>query len=215
MMFGLLFSCVHSGPHADHGGHEHHRGHRFENAEEWVAHFEDPSRDAWQMPDEVIAALELTPKMLVADIGAGTGYFAVRLAAAVPQGQVYGVDIEPDMVRYMNERAQRQGLANLTAVLGAPNDPKLPSPVDLVLIVDTVHHIGERVAYFQRLRDQLRPGGRVVIVDFVMGDLPIGPPEEMKLAPETLEQEMTAAGFVRSAEHAFLPHQYMLVFTAP
>jgi SAM-dependent methyltransferase len=211
----LMTACTHSGPHAGHDGHDHHRGHRFEDAEQWATHFENPERDAWQKPDEVIAALDLAPTDHVADIGAATGYFAVRLAAAVPQGQVWGIDIEPDMVRYLNERAEREGLTNLRAVLGAADDARIPEPVDLVLVVNTYHHIGERVAYFERLKSQLRPGGRVVIVDFLMGDLPVGPPDAMKLPPETVEEELAAAGFTRRARHAFLPHQYVLELAAP
>ncbi len=115
--------------------------HRFEKAEEWAPRFEDPERDAWQKPDEVIAALALPPDAKVADLGSATGYFAVRLARAVPKGHVYGVDIEPDMARYLTERARHEGLNNLTAVVGEPADPKLPEPVDLVLVVDTYHHI--------------------------------------------------------------------------
>ncbi|AKJ08207.1 Methyltransferase type 11 [Archangium gephyra] len=133
--------------------------HRFENAEEWAKRFEEPERDAWQKPDEVVKALSLPADAKVADIGAGTGYFAVRLARAVPQGRVYGVDIEPDMVRYMGERAKRENLGNLEAVLGEPGDAKLPEPVDVALVVDTYHHIGDRVVYLKRLGEKLRPGG--------------------------------------------------------
>jgi cyclopropane fatty-acyl-phospholipid synthase-like methyltransferase len=187
--------------------------HRFENAEEWAKRFEDPARDEWQKPDAVVTALALKPDAKVADVGAGTGYFAVRLARAVPQGRVYGVDIEPDMVRYLGERARREGLAHLTAVLGEPHDAKLPEPVDLVLVVDTYHHISERVAYFQGLRTKLVPGGRLAIIDF-REESPKGPPSQHKLAPEQVEAELKAAGYRRVASHDFLPDQYFLVFEA-
>jgi SAM-dependent methyltransferase len=125
----------------DHGAH---RQHPFKDAERWARVFDDPSRDAWQKPDAVIGALALASDALVADIGSGTGYFAVRLARAVLEGHVYGADVEPDMVRYLAERGRREGLANLTSVQAAPEDPRLPRPVDLVLVVNTYHHIGER-----------------------------------------------------------------------
>ncbi len=131
--------------------HQGHMPHSFDNADEWAKRFEDPARDAWQKPDEVVAALALAPDAKVADVGSGTGYFAVRLARAVPRGHVYGADIEPDMARYLAERARREGLSNLTPVLAAADDAKLPEPVDLVLVVNTYHHIGEREAYFRRL----------------------------------------------------------------
>lgn len=189
----------------------HTRGHSFSDAERWARVFDDPARDRWQKPDEVIAALALAPDATVADIGAGTGYFAVRLARAVPKGRVYAVDIEPDMVRYLGERAQREQLANLQPVRGKPDDPQLPAPVDRVLIVDTYHHIGERVAYFGRLRERLKPGGAAAIVDFTL-ESPVGPPRSARVAADVVRAEMQRAGYALAAQHDFLPHQYFLVF---
>jgi cyclopropane fatty-acyl-phospholipid synthase-like methyltransferase len=185
--------------------------HRFENAEEWAKRFEEPGREAWQKPDEVVAALALAPDAKVADIGSGTGYFAVRLARAVPKGRVYGVDVEPDMTRYLGERAKREGLSNLEAVLGEPADTKLPEPVDVALIVDTYHHIGERVTWLRRLGEKLNPGGRVVIIDF-RKESPKGPPARHKLSPEQVREELEAAGYRLTQTHDFLPDQYFLVF---
>ncbi len=192
----------------DHGGHYQHQ---FQGAEHWARMFDDPARDAWQKPDDVIRALAPASDALVVDIGSGTGYFAVRLARAVPQGHVYGADIEPDMVRYLAERGRREGLANLTSVEAAPNDPRLPRPVDLVLVVDTYHHIGERVSYFGRLRQSLRPGGRVAIIDF-LPDAPEGPPRQARIAAAAVKEEMGQAGYGLATEHTFLPYQYFLVF---
>jgi len=211
----LTAACAHRAPTGMEGGrHGAHHGaipHRFENAEEWAKRFEDPARDAWQKPDEVVTALAPRPDAKVADIGSGTGYFAVRLARAVPEGRVYGVDIEPDMVRYLGERARREGLGNLRAVLGEPADPKLPEPVDLAIIVDTYHHMSDRVAYMRRLGETLRPGGQVAIVDFHK-ESPKGPPAEHKLSPEQVREEMEAAGYRLARSHDFLPDQYFLVF---
>ena len=191
--------------------HTHH--HDFKGAEHWSKVFDDPARDAWQKPHEVISALALAPDAAVADIGAGTGYFAVRLAHMTPGGRVYAVDIEPDMVRHLRERAAKSGLANLEPVHGKPDDPKLPAKVDKVLIVDTYHHIDDRVAYFKRLRASLKPGGEVAIIDFTM-DSPVGPPKRTRIPPQQVEDEMTRAGYARSAQHGFLPNQYFLVFRA-
>jgi len=121
------------------------------------------------------------------------------------------VDIEPDMVRYLEERAKREKLANLLAVTGAPDDARLPDKVDLILLVDVYHHIEDRVAYFQRLRNALRPGGRVAIIDFRL-DSPEGPPRAARIGPEAVLAEMTAAGYRLAADHAFLPRQYFLIF---
>jgi SAM-dependent methyltransferase len=193
----------------DHGGHHEHR---FQDAERWTRVFDDPARDAWQRPDDVIRALALSPDALVADVGSGTGYFAVRLARAVPKGHVYGVDIEPDMVRYLAERGRREGLANLTSLAAAPGDPRLPRAVDMVLMVNTYHHIAERPAYFGRLRQSLRPGGRVAIIDY-LPDAPSGPPRQARIPASFVKEEMGRAGYGLVGEHTFLPHQYFLVFT--
>ena len=189
-----------------------HGEHRFDNAERWAKSFDDPSRDAWQKPDEVVRALALPADATVADIGAGTGYFAVRLARAVPQGRVVGVDISPGMVRYLDERAKREGLVNVAAQLGGEKEPRLPAPVDLVIVVDTYHHIGAREQYFRRVRDSLKPGGRLAIIDFRAGG-PVGPKHGL-ISPEQVKKELAGAGFELAQEHAFLPHQFFLVFRA-
>src|SRR5690606_7854388 len=133
--------------------------------------------------------------MSVADVGAGTGYFAVRLSKAVGAGgKVVAVDIEPDMVRWLDERAKREGLANLEARLGAPADPKLaPSSIDRVLVVDTWHHLEDRPAYAKKLAEALRPGGSVFVVDFTKAS-PHGPPPAMRLTPEEVSADLRAAG---------------------
>jgi cyclopropane fatty-acyl-phospholipid synthase-like methyltransferase len=201
----LLGSAAAQAPHT-------HR-HSFSDAERWARVFDDPARDAWQKPEQVISALRLAPDAHVADIGAGTGYFAVRLARAVPQGRVYAVDIEGDMVRHLRERAAREKLPNLVPVLGTADDPRLPQKVDRVLIVDTYHHIDARVEYFRRLRAALKPGAEIAIVDFTL-DAPIGPPKSARLPAQAVIDEMQRAGYALAAKHDFLPHQYFLVFRA-
>lgn len=185
--------------------------HDFSGAEQWSKYFDDPERDRWQKPHEVIHALGLPPDAVVADVGAGTGYFAVRLAHMTPTGRVFAVDIEPDMVKYLAERARREKLRNLEAVLGRPDDPRLPAKVDRVLVVDTYHHIGARSAYFGRLRGDLKPGGEVAIIDFAP-ESPVGPPPASRVPRQQVVDEMQRAGYVLSAEHTFLPNQYFLVF---
>jgi len=195
--------------HAQQG--EQHMHQRFDDAERWAKVFDDPARDAWQKPEELIGALGLAPDAAVADLGSGTGYFAVRLARAVPRGRVYGADLEPDMVRYLNERAAREKLPNLSSQLATPDSPSLPAPVDLVLVVDTYHHIGSRGKYFGALRKSLKPAGRVAIVDF-KPDSPVGPPKRHRIAAQAVVEEMARAGYRLAAEHAFLPYQYFLIF---
>jgi len=171
--------------------------------------WDDPARDAWQMPDRVLAALALKSDQVVADIGSGTGYFTVRLARSA--AKVYGSDIEPDMVSYLDKRAAREGLKNIVAIKASADSPNLPEPVDLILIVDTYHHIGNREAYFRRLATSLKPGGRIAIIDF-KPDSPDGPGKEFRFTPEQIEAEMSAAGYKLAARYDFLPRQNFLVF---
>jgi cyclopropane fatty-acyl-phospholipid synthase-like methyltransferase len=187
-------------------GHFHHR---FDDAERWAKVFDDPARDDWQKPAEVIAALALAPDARVADIGAGTGYFAMRLARQVPQGKVYAVDVEPDMVRHLDDRARTEALDNVVAILAADDDARLPEAVDLVLVVDTYHHIADRKAYFRRLAPSLRDGGRLAIIDFTP-EAPMGPPVEHRISADQVITELGAAGYRLVARHDFLPNQYFL-----
>ncbi len=186
--------------------------HRFSNAEKWARIFDDPARDAWQKPHEVIQALKLKPDAVIADIGSGTGYFAARFANMTPQGRVYGLDTEPDMVKYLAERAKREGLKNITAVQAKPGALKLPEPADLIILVDVYHHVDNREAYFRGLRESLKTGGRLAIVDFTM-DSPVGPPRSGRVAPEQVKAELQRAGYALTEEHGFLPYQYFLIFT--
>ena len=140
-----------------------HFGRHFDDAAEWAKSFDDPARDEWQMPARVIDALQLKSGQIVADVGAGTGYFTVRLAQSPAAPKVYAVDIEPSMVEYLKQRAVREGLKNVVAVQAAADRTNLPEPVDLVLIVDTYHHIPKRVAYFTTLRAHMKPGARLAI----------------------------------------------------
>ena len=205
-----VLALVLSGPLvAQHGEQHMHR--RFDDAQKWSKVFDDPARDAWQKPAEVIAALKLAPEAIVADIGSGTGYFAVRLARAVPKGKVYGADVEPDMVRFLNARAAREGLANLTSHGAGDDGPNLPGQVDLALVVDTYHHIPRRSRYFERLKAALRPGGRIAIIDFRL-DSPTGPPVKHRIPPEQVKAEMERAGYRLEHQPDFLPNQYFLVF---
>lgn len=199
-------------PQHQHAHHEHHGGHhRFEKADDWAPMFDDPARDEWQKPDAVVAALAITPGMTVADVGAGTGYFSARLAKAVgATGTVLAVDVEPDMVRYLGERAQKENTPQVKAQLGAADDPKLPANgVDRVLIVDVWHHLGARTDYAKKLAAALKPNGFVLVVDFNL-DSDRGPPKEMKLAPAAIKADLESAGLVVETVNAGLPDQYVL-----
>lgn len=202
----LFLSCKH-----DQHDSEGHLPHRFDDADAWAARFEDPTRDKWQKPDEVIAALSLPPTAKLADIGSATGYFPVRFAKALPQGRVYGVDVESSMVDYLNKRADREQLTNLSSHLAEFADAKIPEPVDLVLMVNTYHHIEARPVYFAKLKASLKPGGRLAIIDFTRASK-MGPEASEKIPADEVEAELKQAGYTLAATHTFLPEQFFLVF---
>jgi SAM-dependent methyltransferase len=189
-----------------------HMDHRFDDPERYARSFDDPARDAWQMPDRVIAALGLTSGQKVADIGAGTGYFSVRLARAAAKPTVFAVDLEPKMVEHLTKRAAAEKLTNVIAVQASAASPNLPEPVDVVLVVDTYHHIPNRPAYFEALKSRLRPGGRLAIVDFRKGVGGEGPPDAFRFSPDEIGGELAQAGYVLDRAHDFLPRQLFLVY---
>lgn len=199
-----------------HGPHHAHPGgmqHRFDDAEKWAKMFDDPARDAWQQPDRVIAELALGPAMTVADVGAGTGYFTVRIAPHVPQGEVIATDLEPDMVRYLTERARREHLPNVRAVQTPATEAGLPpASVDRILVVDVWHHLGDRVAYARSLAQALRPGGKLLVVDFKL-DTERGPPKKHRLPPEAIIADLRAAGLTAGVAPTTLPDQYIVSAT--
>jgi cyclopropane fatty-acyl-phospholipid synthase-like methyltransferase len=184
--------------------------HKFDDPAKYAKSFDDPARDKWQMPDRIIAALGLKPGMSVADIGAGTGYFTSKLAK-VTGITVFAVDIEPKMVEYLQGRAAKEKLTNVTAVLAAATSPNLPQPVDMILVVDTYHHLPSRPTYFRELRKSLKSGGRIAIVDF-RKDAPEGPPVHFRFTPQQIEAEMKEAGYQLESSHDFLPRQHFLIF---
>jgi ubiquinone/menaquinone biosynthesis C-methylase UbiE len=179
----------------------------------YIKHQVDPARDAWQKPDAVVAALGLQPGQVACDVGAGPGYFTLRLGQAVgDRGRVYAVDVEPKILDALREKLAASGLRNVTPVLGLADDPLLPAAAcDVILIVDTYHHFPERTAYLGRLTRALRPGGRIANVDFHKRETPVGPPLDHRLAREVFLAEAQAAGLVVAAEPTFLPYQYFIV----
>jgi ubiquinone/menaquinone biosynthesis C-methylase UbiE len=175
-----------------------------------VARFEDPARAQWQKPERVIAALGPLPGKTVADIGAGTGYFAFPIAKQA--GKVIAIDIDERFLRYIDEKKQNRKIAaNLETRRTSPDSPGLKRhEADAVLIVDTYHHIEERVKYLKRLRKGLRENGVLVIVDFKKKKTPHGPPLELRLSEKEVEKEMESAGYRVFIDGETLPYQYII-----
>lgn len=188
--------------------HSHHHHMSFKDAAKWVKAFEDPSRDEWQKPEELISALQLSTTAVVGDLGAGTGYFSARIAKTYPQSTVYAIDNEKDMVDYLLQRAQKEKLNNLKPILSKDDGFSVEQKLDVLLIVDTYHHLPNRTAYFQKLTNLLKPNGQLVIVDF-LPDSPLGPPKKFRFQPAQIQQELQASGFVQDKVLTW-PRQFVM-----
>ncbi len=166
-----------------------------------------PGRDASQQPERVVAALEIVPGAHVADLGAGGGYFTFRFADAVgPEGRVYAIDVDPDMLGYLRSRVAKEKRENVGVIEGAPDDPRIPADgVDLIFVCNTYHHLSDRIAYFAALQDRLRPGGRIAIVEYRSGG--------HGTAIAVIQQELEAAGYQLVEQDDFLADQSFLIFT--
>jgi SAM-dependent methyltransferase len=188
----------------------------FSDAEYWAARWEGPERDAWQFPIEVLGLIGVDEGEVVADLGAGTGYFTRLLATVVGEkGRVFAVDIEPAMLAYIRGR-EDLFQERVETVQARPDDPGLPdAAIDLVLIVNTWHHVKKRPAYLQKLDRALKPDGRVVVIDFHKTELPVGPPLRQKLSREEVVAEFEEAGWRLVTDSAALPFQYLLTFYPP
>jgi arsenite methyltransferase len=182
--------------------------------EDRVSSFERSGRDEYQKPDEVVKALEVKNGTVVADIGAGSGYFTRRLARAVaPDGKVYAVDIDAEVLNYLKQQSEKLKLHNIETVVSHEDDPLLPpNAIDLAFFCDVTHHIAQRAALYQKLASALREDGRMAVIDYPPG-LPTSPHQPNELVPRfQVISEAEQAGFKLVKEFRFLPRQYFLVF---
>ncbi len=193
--------------------HHHDRHGNPGDLDAYVARLTDPDRDAWQRPEEVVAALGVEVGQTVADIGAGPGYFTLRLARAVgTRGRVFAVEVVVDLIRRLWRRIDEAGLGNVTPVLARDADSLLPpASCDRILVVDTFHHFPDGVAYLQRLAGALKPGGILANVDFHRRETPVGPPLEHRVAREDFLAAADRAGLAVVGEQDFLPYQYFVL----
>jgi len=150
----------------------------------------------------------------IADVGAGSGYFTFRLARALPQGVVYAIDIEPEMLRHIYHKAMTEGIHNIEVIKSTPDDPKIPSDVDLVFICDTIHHVKEKEVWLKQLSSQMKKGAQLVVIEFKEGDLPEGPPASIKIPKNKLIDMILENNFMLDGEKPdFLPYQTFLIFS--
>lgn len=188
----------------------------FEETEKYIAFLERPDRALWQKPDQVVKALRLRGNETVEDVGAGSGYFTFRFARALPEGRVIATDIDPEMVRHVHHKVLTEGALNVTAVLATPEDPGIASDADLVFISDVIHHVANREAWLRKGFSEMRPGAKLVVVEFKEGKLPEGPPESVKIPKAKLVSMLQEVGFkLVSDEPDLLPYQTFLAFEKP
>lgn len=181
-----------------------------------AAQLERPEREVTEFPNRVVEALSLKPDEVVADIGAGTGYFTFRIQPYVPKGQVFAVDIQPEMLEQVSERAARDSVSNVVPVLGTIRNPNLPAgSVDLALIVISYHEFSHPREMMINIFEALRPGGRVVLVEYRGEDptLQVGPLHRM--TEVQARKEMEAVGFVWAETKDVLPQQHLMIFEKP
>lgn len=182
----------------------------------YIKRLESPERDTWQRPDDVVAALPLRRDHVVADLGAGPGYFSLRLARKVgPSGRVFAVDVEPAILSALRERVAGAKLPQVTPVLGLADDPLLPpASCDLVLSVAAYHHYPNRPAALRQMARLLRRGGRLALIDFHNRETPVGPPVGQRVPREAVLRHIQRAGLRVAQELTFLPHQYFFLLRA-
>lgn len=181
------------------------------SAEEYIKLLESERRIEGLQVQRVVEALNVKPGQRLCDLGAGSGLFTRPLAQAVgPQGVVYAVDIDPALLKHVEKTAQEQKLANIKTVLAGADDPKLPEPVDLIAIIDTLHHIPNQPTYLKNLRRYLRPNGRIAVIDFSK-TWPAGH-EKMIYKLEDLNGWMQAAGLKLVTQHYFLDNDFFVIY---
>jgi predicted methyltransferase len=178
---------------------------------------EGPDRDLWQLPDQIMDSLGIAEGSTVADIGAGGGWFTIRLARRVgANGIVYAEDIQPQMLESTMRRVKREGLGNVRPKLGTAEDPRLPvRSLDAVLVVDTYHELENPGALLRNIAASLKPQGRVGVVDFKRDGLGPGPALEDRVDPDEVVRDAEAAGLRLVRRETFLPYQFLLVFSRP
>ena len=174
---------------------------------------ERPEREDEEAPSKALDALELKPGMVVADIGAGSGYYSSRIAKRVgPTGRVYATDIQQGMIDILDRRITAEGLTNITTVLGGMDDPRLPpASIDLAIMVDVYHELQQPQVFLQRLKDTFKPNGRLVLLEFRKEDPKVPILEVHKMSVAEVKQEMEAEGFVLDKVIDVLPWQHIIV----
>ena len=185
----------------------------FADTQKYIDFLERSDRAIWQKPDAVIQEMHLSGTEKIADVGAGSGYFTFRFSQALPQGKVYAIDIEPEMLRHIHHKAMTEGVNNVEVIKSTPDDPKVPADVDLVFVCDVIHHVKDRELWLRKLAVQMKKGSQLVVIEFKEGDLPQGPPAAVKIPKRKLIDMIIEHNFKLNRDKAdLLPYQEFLIF---
>lgn len=176
---------------------------------------EMPDRDLWQLPEQIMDVLGIAEASVVADVGAGSGWFTVRLARRVgPNGVVLAQDVQPEMLNAISRRVQREGMTNVRTVQGYGSDPRLaPNTLDALVLVGVYNEIADKITMLRNLGAALKPHGRIGVIDFKLQGGGPGPEMNERVDPKIVIRDAAAAGLLLLSHETFLPYQYFLVFT--
>jgi precorrin-6B methylase 2 len=182
------------------------------NGADWLVR---PERESEEQPEKALDALNLKRGNVVADIGAGVGYMSLRMAKRVgPTGKVYANDLQPQMLDLLRQNAAKAGVANIVTVVGEVNDPRLPpNTMDLVLLVDVYHEFSQPQAMLRKIRETLKPDGRLVLLEYRAEDPNVPIIAEHKMTVAQVRTELGAEGFVLQPVIETLPRQHLLILT--
>ena len=185
----------------------------FGSTEKYIDFLEREDRGTWQKPGAVIEALRLKGDEKIADVGAGSGYFSLRFASALPRGRVYAIDVDPAMIHHIRHRVKADTIDNVEVILSDPDDPKVPEDSEIVFICDVLHHVENKSPWLKKIHGQVKNGTRLILIEYKEGDLPEGPPEWMKMSPKEVTSNALGAGFTHvSTDNDLLPYQTLFVF---
>lgn len=185
----------------------------FEDSKKYIEFLERKDRAIWQKPDEIVSSLNLKGTETLVDLGAGSGYFSFRFSKVLPKGKVIAIDTDPEMIRYIHHRTMAAGIKNIGVILASYSDPKIPEKTDIVFICDVLHHVSKRAEWLAKLSSEMTKGSKLVLIEFKEGNLPEGPPENIKISGTEMISLVCNAGFKLIKENStLLPYQNYFIF---
>jgi ubiquinone/menaquinone biosynthesis C-methylase UbiE len=185
----------------------------FADVEKYIEFLERSDRAIWQKPDTVVLSMGLKGTETIADVGAGSGYFSFRFTDKLPKGKVIAIDIEPEMIRHIHHKVMSSNIKNIEVILASADDPKIPEKVDIVFICDVLHHLKNRDKWLDKLYSEINKGAKLILIEFKEGNLPEGPPENIKISAKEMLTVVKAAGFELIENNtSILPYQNYFVF---